>query len=67
MPWNQKRREFRLVPRKDVRRLTGLKPEELLRHADTQELTRVDDSGARVELVRIPAELLLENGSSAEA
>jgi hypothetical protein len=66
VPWNQKRREFRLVARKDIRRLTGLEPEELLLHADTQELTTVDDSGVRVEVVRIPVDLLLDNRPSAD-
>ncbi|HEY7732388.1 MAG TPA: hypothetical protein VH950_16025 [Gaiellaceae bacterium] len=61
MPWNQKRREFRLVARKDVQRLTGLTPEELLRAGDTQELTSVNGHGVRVELVRVPADLLLDH------
>jgi hypothetical protein len=66
VPWNQKRREFRLVAREDIRRLTGLEPEELLLCADTQELTTVDESGVRVEVVRIPVDLLIDNRPSAD-
>jgi hypothetical protein len=66
VPWNQKRREFILVARSDVRRLTGLEPEELLLHAETQELTTVDESGVRVEAVRIPVDLLLDPSPSAD-
>jgi hypothetical protein len=58
--WNR-RREFKLVARGNVRRLTGLEPEELLRNTHTQELISVDDTGARVEFVRLPVDLLLEN------
>jgi hypothetical protein len=66
VPWNQKRREFRLVAREDIRRLTGLEPEELLLYADTQELTTVDESGVRVEVVRIPVDLLIDDRPSAD-
>ena len=59
MPWNKKS-GFRLVPREDVLRLTGLEPLELLQLSNTQQLTRVDKDGKRVELVRVPIELLLE-------
>ena len=45
---------------KDVRRLTGLEPAEVLRRPGTQELTRIDVSGAREEVVRVPVELLTE-------
>ena len=51
---------FKLVAVKDVRRLTGLEPSELLRQKNTQELTRVDESGAREEVLRVPVELLIK-------
>ena len=51
---------FRLVALKDVRRLTGLEPAEVLRRPGTQQLTRIDESGAREELVRVPVEVLIE-------
>ena len=51
---------FRLVALKDVRRLTGLEPAEVLRRPGTQRLTRIDESGAREELVRVPVEVLIE-------
>jgi len=49
---------FKLVAVKDVRRLTGLETSELLRRPNTQRLTRVDESGAREECVRVPVELM---------
>ena len=51
---------FRLVAMRDVRRLTGLEPTEVLRRPSTQELTRIDESGIREALVRVPVELLIE-------
>jgi hypothetical protein len=57
VPWYRKP-GFKLVAVKDVRRLTGLEPSELLRRPNTQQLTRVDESGAREEFVRVPVELL---------
>jgi hypothetical protein len=57
VPWSRKP-GFKLVAVKDVRRLTGLEPSELLRRPNTQQLTRVDESGAREEFVRVPVELL---------
>jgi hypothetical protein len=42
---------------KDVRRLTGLEPSEMLRQPNTQRLTRIDASG-REELV--PVDLLVD-------
>ena len=45
---------------KDVRRLTGLEPAEVLRRSGTQKLTRIGETGIREELVRIPVELLIE-------
>ncbi len=50
----------KLVALKDVRRLTGLDPIELLRGAPTQKLARIDQSGTREELVRIPVDLLIQ-------
>jgi hypothetical protein len=38
---------------KDVRRLTGLEPSEMLRQPNTQRLPRIDASGAREELVPV--------------
>jgi hypothetical protein len=58
VPWSKKA-GFKLVPVEDVVRLTGLEPAELLRQTDTQQVTRIDESGKRTELVRIPVELLL--------
>src|SRR5687767_8292271 len=49
---------FKLVAVKDVRRLPGLEPSELLRRPNTQQLTRADESGAREEFLRVPVELL---------
>lgn len=60
---------FRLVAMKDVRRLMGLEPPEvmgrphtqqLMGRPHTQRLTRIDESGAGEELVRVPVELLVE-------
>ena len=45
---------------RDVRRLTGLEPTEALRRPGTQELTRIDESGVREELLRVPVELMIE-------
>jgi len=45
---------------KDVRRLTGLELSELLSRQNTQRLTRIEESGAREEFVRVPVELLIE-------
>jgi hypothetical protein len=57
VPWHRKP-GFKLVAVKDVRRLTGLEPSELLRQPNTQQLTRVDEGGAREEFLRVPVELL---------
>jgi hypothetical protein len=57
VPWHRKP-GFKLVAVKDARRLSGLEPSELLRRPNTQRLTRVDESGAGEEFVRVPVELL---------
>jgi hypothetical protein len=57
VPWHRKP-GFKLVAEKDVRHLTGLEPSQLLRRPYTERLTRVDESGAREEFVRVPVELL---------
>ena len=57
MPWYRKP-GFKLVAVKEVRRLTGLEPSELLRRTNIQQLTRVDESGTREEFLRVPVELL---------
>jgi hypothetical protein len=59
VPWFRKP-GFKLVAVKDVRRLTGLELSELLSRQNTQRLTRIDESGAREEFVRVPVELLTE-------
>ena len=59
MPWHRKP-GFKLVAVKEVRRLTGLEVSELLRRPHIQQLTRIDERGARVELLRVPVELLIE-------
>ena len=59
VPWHRKP-GFKLIAIKDVRRLTGLEPWELLSRPNTQRLTRTDESGAREEFVRVPVELLIE-------
>jgi hypothetical protein len=59
VPWHRKP-GFKLIAMKDVRRLTGLEPWELLSRPNTQELTRTDESGAREEFVRVPVELLID-------
>jgi len=51
---------FRLIAMKDVRRLTGLEPAEVLRRPGTQKLTRIDERGVREELLRVPVELMIE-------
>jgi hypothetical protein len=57
VPWNRKP-GFKLVAVKDVRRLTGLELSELLRQPNVQQLTRVDESGAREAFLRVPVEFL---------
>ena len=59
VPWIRKP-GFKLVAVKDVRRLTGLELSELLSRQNIQRLTRIDESGAREEFVRVPVELLIE-------
>jgi hypothetical protein len=59
MPW-KRRPGFKLVAVKEVRRLTGLEVSELLRRPNIQQLTRISESGAREELLRVPVELLIE-------
>jgi hypothetical protein len=51
---------------KDVRGLTGLEPSELLRRPNTQQLTRVDESGAREECLRLPVELIRNERTDGE-
>lgn len=57
MRWH-KEPTHRLVLLKDVERLTGLSPNELLRRTDTQQLVRLGKGDTREELVRIPVALL---------
>jgi hypothetical protein len=57
MRW-RKEPAHQLVALKDVRKLTGLDPEELLRRQDTQRLVRINKRGGREELLRIPIALL---------
>ena len=59
VPWHRKP-GFKLIAVKDVRRLTGLELSELLSRQNIQRLTRIDESGAREEFVRVPVELLIE-------
>ena len=59
MRW-RKEPDHKLIALKDVRRLTGLEPVELLRRPDTQKLARIDRSGTREELVRVPVGLLIQ-------
>ena len=66
MPWYRKPGGFKLVAVKDVRRLTGLELSELLCRPNTQQLTRVDESGAREEFVRVPVELLSKGPTDQE-
>ena len=63
VPWHR-RPGFKLVAVKDVRRLTGLELSELLSRQNLQRLTRIDESGAREEFVRVPVELLIEDTTS---
>jgi hypothetical protein len=51
---------FKLVATKDAQRLTGLEPSQLLRKPNTQQLTRIDESGSREELIRVPIDLLVD-------
>jgi len=57
MRWRKEPRH-KLVPVKDVRGVTGLDPDEILRLGDTQRLVRIDGNGTREELIRMPIELL---------
>ena len=57
MRW-RKPAAHRLVPADEVRRLTGLSPNEVLLQRDTQRLVRIDENGTRHDFVRIPIELL---------
>ena len=57
MRWRKARRH-KLLPLTDVRVVTGLDPDEILRRPDTQRLVRIDGNGAREEPIRIPIELL---------
>ena len=59
MAW-RKQPEYKLVPLKDVRRLTGFPPDEVLLMRDTQKLVRINERGKREELIRIPLEMLGE-------
>ena len=59
----QEKAGFKLIAVKDVRRLTGLELWELLSWPSTQQLTRIDESGAREEFVRVPVELLIEEAA----
>jgi len=59
VPWHRKP-GFKLIAVKDVRRLTDLELSELLSRQNIQRLTRIDESGAREEFVRVPVELLIE-------
>ena len=58
MRW-RKAPAHKLVPVADVRRLTGLGPDELGARGDIQRFTRIDESGGREELARVPIELFL--------
>jgi hypothetical protein len=57
MRWRKEPRH-KLVPLEDVRGVTGLDADEILRLGDTQRLVRIDGNGTREELIRIPIELL---------
>jgi hypothetical protein len=59
MRWRSKA-SHTIVARADVRRLTGIDPDDVLRFADTQRLVRVGSDGVREEVMRIPLALLLE-------
>jgi hypothetical protein len=59
MAW-RKESVHKLVALADVRRLTGLDPNEVLLRPDTQHLVRIDDSGRRSAFVRIPIALLVQ-------
>ena len=59
VPWYRKP-GFKLVAVKDVWRMTGLEPSDLLSRPNTQQLTRIDENGVQEEFVRFPVELLLE-------
>ena len=58
MRW-RKAPTHKLVPVKDVRRLTGIGPDELGARGDIQRFVSIDDSGGRKELARVPLELFL--------
>ncbi len=59
MRW-RKPATHRLVPAREVHRLTGFSAKEVLLQRDTQGLVRVDENGTRHDFVRIPVELLNE-------
>ena len=54
---------YKLVAVKDVQRLTGLELSELLSRQNIQQLTQIDENGAREEFVRVPVELLIEESA----
>ena len=66
MAW-RKEAAHKLVRLKDVRKLTGLRPDEVLLQRDTQKLVRIGDDGAREEVVRIPIELLTDETEETES
>ena len=57
MRW-RKTATHRLVPAREVHRLTGFSSKEILLQRDTQGLVRIDENGKRHEFVRVPVELL---------
>lgn len=59
MRWRKQPRH-RLIALIDARRLTGLEAADLLRRTDTQKLIRIDESGRREELLRVPIGLLIQ-------
>ena len=63
VPWNRKP-GFKLVAVKDVWRMTGFEPADVLGRPNTQQLTRIDENGVEEEFVRVPVELLLEEPES---
>ena len=66
MAW-RKEAAHKLVRLKDVRKLTGLRPDEVLLQRDTQKLVRIGDDGAREEVVRIQIELLTDEAEETQS
>jgi hypothetical protein len=65
MRW-RKPATHRLVPAVDVHRLTGFSAKEVMLQRDTQRLVRIDEDGTRHDFVRVPVEMLSDEGAEGD-